>query len=92
MKLRKYLKYNNIQLIDPTNEFHAKLIAFYTSRKYLTPAQVQALRSYCFSVEDIIRLTKESKPPKKRATATVKPKKVKKPSKPDPIEEDVIPF
>ena len=57
MKLKKYLKYNNINLVDHTNSFHASCMAFYEERGFLSPKQLQALRMYCFSPEDITRLT-----------------------------------
>ena len=57
MNLKTYLKYNNVKLIDPNNEFHASCISFYNERGFLSPKQVQALRNYVFSVQDINRLT-----------------------------------
>jgi len=65
MKLKKYLKYNNIQLIDPENTFHASCIKFYKERGYLSQKQLGALSSYCYSAEDIKRLTSK---PKKHVT------------------------
>jgi len=69
MKLKKYLKYNNIQLIDPENEFHASCIQFYADRGYLSPKQLGALSAYRYSVADIERLTSKGK--SKPTTASV---------------------
>ena len=57
MQLTTYLKYNNVQLIDPTNSFHADLIKFYNSNGYMTHKQLIALRNHTYSVNDIERLT-----------------------------------
>ena len=89
MLLKKYLKYNNIKLIDPTSSFHADLIKFYNNNGYMTHKQLLALRNHTYSVNDILRLT--------TSTVTVQePKRViKEDAKvPEPIDidEDEIPF
>ena len=74
MKLQTYLKFNGIKLIDPENAFHIELIKFYNTRKYLTCKQIQALRNYCYSIEDIVRLTAKPKKPSKKKTTKKIPK------------------
>lgn len=60
MDIHTYLTYNNIALIDPSNDFHASCINFYNARGYLSIKQLGALRSYCFSADDISRLASSS--------------------------------
>ena len=75
MKLKKFLKLNNIALIDPNNTFHASCIEFYNKNGFLTFKQVHGLRNNVLSPDDIIRLT--TKPEKENAIPTVSKKKTK---------------
>ena len=75
MELSTYLKYNGVMLIDPMNEFHSSCIQFFESRGFLSPKQVQALKNYVFSVEDISRLVKTN-------TTHVEPVPCKRPTLP----------
>jgi len=57
MDLHTYLKYNGIQLVDPTNDYHASCIKQFTKSGSLSPKQLDCLRrsKWC-NASDIQRL------------------------------------
>lgn len=57
MDINTYLHYNNVALIDPSEEFHASCIKMYQSKGYLTPNQLLSLRNWAHSTSTIERLT-----------------------------------
>ena len=57
MDINTYLKYNNIALIDLTNDFCRSCNAFFMDTGYLTKNQLIALRERSYSCQDIERLT-----------------------------------
>jgi len=57
LPIQDYLKYNNVALIDPTQDFHANCADQYKKKGYLSPKQLAKLREWCHSVEAIERLT-----------------------------------
>lgn len=57
LPIQDYLKYNNVALIDPTQEFHQNCIDQYYSKGYLSIKQLDKLRNWCHSTEAIQRLT-----------------------------------
>jgi hypothetical protein len=63
MDIKKYLKYNGVRLIDPTNPFHKSCMEFYKKAGFLSVKQIQSLRTSCFSPKDIERLTKQKSKP-----------------------------
>jgi len=90
MKISKYLKYNGVQLIDPTFPFHKSCIEFYTNRGFLSAKQLASLKLHVHSPEAIERLLTKKK------EKLPKPKKVVQPIKPKAIydedEDSDIPF
>ena len=57
MDLHTYLKYNGIQLIDPTNDYHASCIKQFRQNGYLSYKQLACLKKTTYSkASDIIRL------------------------------------
>ena len=57
LPIHDYLKYNNIALIDPSQNYHAGCIDFYDNNGYLSMKQLAKLREWCHSSEAIERLT-----------------------------------
>ena len=57
LPIQDYLKYNNVALLDPTQDFHANCADQYKKKGYLSPKQLAKLREWCHSVEAIERLT-----------------------------------
>lgn len=57
LPIHEYLKYNNVALIDPDQDFHANCADQYEKKGYLSPKQLAKLRSWCHSQETIDRLT-----------------------------------
>lgn len=60
LPIQDYLKYNNVALIDPTQDFHANCADQYEKKGYLSPKQLDKLRGWCHSTEAIERLTTSS--------------------------------
>ena len=56
MDINTYLKYNNIALIDPAQEYQASCIEQYNRKGYLTPRQLNSLRTWAHSPERIAEL------------------------------------
>ena len=62
LPINEYLRYNNVALIDDTQDFHAGCIQQYHKHGYLSPKQLAKLRSWCHSQEAIDRLTSSNTP------------------------------
>lgn len=60
LPIQEYLKYNNIALIDPEQEFHQNCINQYANKGYLSIKQLDKLRNWCHSSEAIVRLINKS--------------------------------
>lgn len=56
MNINTYLKYNNIALIDPEQDYQASCIEQYNRKGYLTPKQLNSLRTWAHSPERIAEL------------------------------------
>jgi len=56
MDINTYLHYNNVALIDPSEEFHASCIKQFNTKGYLTPNQLLSLRNWAHSTDTIKRL------------------------------------
>lgn len=56
MDINTYLRYNNIALIDPEQDYHASCIAQYAKKGYLSSNQLDHLRGWGHSPEAIERL------------------------------------
>ena len=57
MDINTYLHYNNVQLIDPEDEFQASCIRQFYAKGYLSPNQLLSLRNWAHSIATIERLT-----------------------------------
>lgn len=57
MDIHTYLAYNNVALIDPSEDFHASCIKQFEKKGYLSANQLLSLRNWAHSVETIERLT-----------------------------------
>ena len=57
MDINTYLHYNNVQLIDPEDEFQASCIKQFYAKGYLSPNQLLSLRNWAHSIATIERLT-----------------------------------
>ena len=60
LPIHEYLKYNNVALIDLSQEFHANCADQYQKKGYLSPKQLARLRGWCHSAETIDRLVSTS--------------------------------
>jgi hypothetical protein len=78
MNINTYLKYNNIALIDPELDFQANCIEQYERKGFLTPKQLNSLRTWAHSPERIAKLIHIEQPvaiipdePKRKRLSTV---------------------
>lgn len=74
MDINTYLRYNNVALIDPTNDFQASCIKQYNTQGFLSHKQLSSLREWAHSTEAINRLVAQL--PTQETTATVEPEPV----------------
>lgn len=56
LPIHDYLKYNNVALIDDTQDFHANCITQYNAKGYLSKKQLIKLREWCHNADAIERL------------------------------------
>ena len=82
MHIDTYLHYNNVALVDPSEEFHASCIKQFNTKGYLTPNQLLSLRNWAHSTSTIERLTANvgTREPVGCTTETAKPAVVAKKS------------